>query len=162
MVTRVPALQVLTGAIIFAMPQMRVVLYMICPGPPGRLSALSIFNSNPVFYVAFVWARRAPNNQKRRFPARAVMLFVVFGLVAVQLWMGEFYNRCFAPGDCIYTDVIDMGRPYSKVCSGTPTEENGNSEFYYGPRATLCSNGSGRACPDVRARPGRRSALSVP
>ena len=43
------------------------------PGPPGRLSALSVFLCKSVFYGAFVWARRALNMQKRRFPARAVM-----------------------------------------------------------------------------------------
>jgi hypothetical protein len=42
------------------------------PGPPGRLSALSVFLFNSIFYGAFVWARRALNSQKRRFPARAV------------------------------------------------------------------------------------------
>jgi hypothetical protein len=41
--------------------------------PPGRLSAaLSVFLCKPVFYGAFVWARRALKHQKRRFPARAV------------------------------------------------------------------------------------------
>jgi hypothetical protein len=44
-----------------------------CPGPPGRLSALSIFLCKSVFYGAFVWARRALKLQKRRFLARAVI-----------------------------------------------------------------------------------------
>ena len=44
-----------------------------CPGPPGRLSALSVFLCKSVFYGAFVWARRVLNSQKRRFPARAVL-----------------------------------------------------------------------------------------
>jgi hypothetical protein len=43
-----------------------------CPGPPGRLSALSVFLCKSFFYGVFVWARRALNTQKRRFPARAV------------------------------------------------------------------------------------------
>ena len=43
-----------------------------CPGRPGRLSALSAFLIKSVSYGAFVWARRALNNQKRRFSARAV------------------------------------------------------------------------------------------
>jgi hypothetical protein len=38
----------------------------------GRLSALSVLLFKSVFYGAFVWARRALNSQKRRFPARAV------------------------------------------------------------------------------------------
>jgi hypothetical protein len=42
-----------------------------CLGPPGRLSALSVFLSKSFFYGAFVWARRALNRPKRRFPARA-------------------------------------------------------------------------------------------
>jgi hypothetical protein len=44
----------------------------LCPGPPGRLSALSISLCKSVLYGIFVWARRALNSQKRRFPARAV------------------------------------------------------------------------------------------
>jgi hypothetical protein len=43
-----------------------------CPGPPGRLSAPSVFLCKSVLYGVFVWARRALNSQKRRFPARAV------------------------------------------------------------------------------------------
>ena len=39
---------------------------------PGRLSALSVFLLKSVLYGAFVWARRALNSRKRRFPARAV------------------------------------------------------------------------------------------
>ena len=39
---------------------------------PGRLSALSVSHSESGLYGAFVWARRALNGQKRRFPARAV------------------------------------------------------------------------------------------
>ena len=45
----------------------------LCPGPPGRLSALSVFLCKSVLYGVFVWARRALNSQKRRFPARAGM-----------------------------------------------------------------------------------------
>ena len=41
------------------------------PGPSGRLSALLVFLCRSGFYGAFVWARRALNRQKRRFPARA-------------------------------------------------------------------------------------------
>jgi hypothetical protein len=41
------------------------------PGPPGRLSALSVLYSKSVLCGAFVWARRVLNSQKRRFPARA-------------------------------------------------------------------------------------------
>jgi hypothetical protein len=43
-----------------------------CLGGRGRLSALSVFLFKSVLYGAFVWARRALNRQKRRFPARAV------------------------------------------------------------------------------------------
>ena len=35
-----------------------------CPGPPGRLSALSVFLCKSVFYGDFVWARRALTHQK--------------------------------------------------------------------------------------------------
>ena len=37
----------------------------------GRLSALSVFHSKSVLYGAFVWACRALNRKKWRFPARA-------------------------------------------------------------------------------------------
>jgi hypothetical protein len=37
----------------------------------GRLSALRVSPSKSVFYGAFVWARKALNNKKRRFPAWA-------------------------------------------------------------------------------------------
>jgi hypothetical protein len=37
----------------------------------GRLSALSVFLWKSILYGAFVWARRALKDQKRRFPARA-------------------------------------------------------------------------------------------
>ena len=46
----------------------------LCPGRRGRLSALvflSCFLCKSVLYGVFVWARRALNSQKRRFPARA-------------------------------------------------------------------------------------------
>ena len=39
---------------------------------PGRLSAIRVFLCKSVLYGAFVWARRALNSRKRRFPARAV------------------------------------------------------------------------------------------
>ena len=39
---------------------------------PGRLSALSVSHSKSILYGAFVWACRALNSSKRRFPARAV------------------------------------------------------------------------------------------
>ena len=35
---------------------------LYCPGPPGRLSALSVFLCRSVFYDVFVWARRALNS----------------------------------------------------------------------------------------------------
>ena len=47
-------------------------LYINCPGPTRRLSALSVYLCKSDFYGAFVWARRALNSQKRWFPARAV------------------------------------------------------------------------------------------
>ena len=39
---------------------------------PGRLSAFSVFLCKSILYGVFVWARRALNTLKRRFPARAV------------------------------------------------------------------------------------------
>jgi hypothetical protein len=40
---------------------------------PGWLSAISVFLCKSVFCGVFVWARRALNSQKWRFPARAVL-----------------------------------------------------------------------------------------
>ena len=37
----------------------------------GRLSGLIVSHNKSVFNGAFVWARRALNSRKRRFPARA-------------------------------------------------------------------------------------------
>jgi hypothetical protein len=48
-----------------------------CPGRQGRLSALSVFLCKPVLYGAFVWAHRALNHQKWRFPARAVSIYIM-------------------------------------------------------------------------------------
>jgi hypothetical protein len=42
------------------------------PGPPALLRALSVCQTKPVLYGAFVWARGALNGRKRRFPAWAV------------------------------------------------------------------------------------------
>jgi hypothetical protein len=39
---------------------------------PGRLSVISVSLCKSVLYGAFVWAHRALNSRKRRFPARAV------------------------------------------------------------------------------------------
>ena len=39
---------------------------------PGRLSALSVSHSKSVLYGGFVWACISLNDQKWRFPARAV------------------------------------------------------------------------------------------
>ena len=39
---------------------------------PGRLRALSVSHRESGLYGAFVWARRALNGPKRRFPATAV------------------------------------------------------------------------------------------
>jgi hypothetical protein len=44
------------------------------PGPPGRLSTLSVFHSRCILYGVFVWARRALDRPERWFRARAVRL----------------------------------------------------------------------------------------
>jgi ankyrin repeat protein len=54
--------------------------YTPCPGCPGRLSGLSVSHSKSVLYGTFVWAL---NNQKPRFPARAVMIAALDGQLAV-------------------------------------------------------------------------------
>ena len=40
----------------------------------GRLSAIGVFHRKSILYGDFVWARRALNGLKRRFPARAVVM----------------------------------------------------------------------------------------
>jgi hypothetical protein len=47
-------------------------MQLVCPGPPGRLSALSVPYVDRFSMVLFVWARRALNSQKWRFLPRAV------------------------------------------------------------------------------------------
>ena len=44
------------------------------PGPARAFKRLSVFLCKSVLYGAFVWARRAPNRRKWRFPARAEMV----------------------------------------------------------------------------------------
>jgi hypothetical protein len=53
------------------------------PGPPGRLSALSVFLRKSFFYGAFVWARRALNGPKQRFPARAAVIAHFASLITI-------------------------------------------------------------------------------
>ena len=45
-----------------------------CPGPLARggYAALAFYFAKSAFFGAFVWVRRALNDPKRRFPARAV------------------------------------------------------------------------------------------
>jgi uncharacterized sulfatase len=49
-----------------------------CPRRPGAVKRPQRFRCKSVLYGAFVWARRALNRQKRRFPARAVIYIVNF------------------------------------------------------------------------------------
>jgi hypothetical protein len=42
-----------------------------CPGPPGRVSGLSVLHSKSSFYGAFGWMRRVLNDNFRRFSALA-------------------------------------------------------------------------------------------
>jgi hypothetical protein len=62
--------------------------YDDCSGPPGRLSALSVFLCKSVFYGAFVWACRALNSRKRRFPARAGLNGTVYRHLQVRTSQG--------------------------------------------------------------------------
>jgi hypothetical protein len=65
-----PAISGLARALWVAQPQC-MPCFSAVRAHPGRSSALRIFNSKSVLYGAFVWARRALNRPKRRFPARA-------------------------------------------------------------------------------------------
>jgi hypothetical protein len=55
------------------------------PGPPGRLSDLSISHRGSALYGALVRARRALDSPKLRFPARAVvcMCIVIYAMQRV-------------------------------------------------------------------------------
>jgi hypothetical protein len=75
------------------------------PGPPFRLSALRVPPSRSTFYCGSVWARRALNSQKRRFPARAV----------VASYVG-YYSMYAAHGYQASTPV--RGSVSMKVCAG--------------------------------------------
>ena len=57
-----------------ALPHGSQLQFCLRPGRRGRLSALSVFLCKSGFYDAFVWARRALNGLKRRFPVRAVAM----------------------------------------------------------------------------------------
>jgi hypothetical protein len=59
----------------------------LCPGPPGRLSALSVFLCKSVLYGAFVWACRAVNSQKRRFrPGQSAAANAATGAARRRRW----------------------------------------------------------------------------
>jgi hypothetical protein len=55
----------------FVAQDARVVWFVAVRAVPGWLSAISVFLCKSVLYGAFVWARRALNSRKRRFPAWA-------------------------------------------------------------------------------------------
>jgi hypothetical protein len=65
---------------------------------PGRLSALSVFLCKSVLYGAFVWARRALNSRKRRFPARAVAAGPIPGGGLPGAHRGDAHGRADARG----------------------------------------------------------------
>jgi hypothetical protein len=64
--------------------------YGVGSGPLGPFSAFSVSHSKSVLHGAFVWARRALNRPKRRFPARTV------GRVA------DLIHGWLRAGDCVY------------------------------------------------------------
>jgi hypothetical protein len=106
-----------------------------CPGPPARLRALSMFLCKSGFYGAFVWACRALNSQKRRFPARAdPELPRIFASAAGYSGCEPAHNRVLgntcvgdpaAPGRFLVTSP-DMGRPI-EVMEGWGDTFAGNS-----------------------------------
>ena len=77
-----------------------------CPGPPGRLSALTVFHSKSFLYGAFVWARRALTSPKRRFPARAVVVVAAADASPAELFaaaelshiLGNLTDDTWQPG----------------------------------------------------------------
>jgi class 3 adenylate cyclase len=86
-----------TATVMQAVPQVTVLAlelegFASCPGPPGRLSALSVSLCKSVFYGAFVWARRALKSQKWRFPARAVSMR--HSATATVAFLNEIFGHC--------------------------------------------------------------------
>ena len=70
--------------------------YSLRPGRRGRLSTLRVFLCKSVLCGACVWARRALNGRKWRFPARAVPLAVsmIFASLLTTL-VGAASTRAF-------------------------------------------------------------------
>ena len=115
---------------------------IVCPGRRGRLSALSVFLCKSVFYGVFVWARRALNSQKWRFPARAVTADSIVDVrlsagadqlgsagepagvcfegsaenaeMRCQSAAGEVgYKGCTVDGDCLNPECVGRARAHS-------------------------------------------------
>jgi beta-galactosidase len=58
------------------------------PGRRGRLSALRVSLYKSILYGAFVWARRALNSRKWRFPARAEYRVATLKRMGANGWRG--------------------------------------------------------------------------
>ena len=98
-------------------PDGRRRLLLRLSGPaPGCLRALSVFYSKSLFYGVFVWAHRALNSQKRRFPARAVgwpSLIRNFGV-----WLKTLFQGNFSEASTLYTMCLDLSGSGTYILTG--------------------------------------------
>ena len=123
----------------------------ICPGPPGRLSALSVFLSRSGFYGAFAWARRALDRPNRRRPARAVMSFYAScpDIAADIPGAAEFNDRCAAAGPAgpppapppppLIPMLPELGLVSDGQCADNADwiSEHGHARWYFSPYFTI-------------------------
>ena len=107
-----------------------------CPGRRGRLSALSVLLCKSVLYWAIVWARRALNGRKRRFPARAVTGLSLLEFVELRTGV-DIISKL----PQVLQDIFaGMGWIYIKMLAC-----NSNIEIQYppSPLCDTCASGGG-------------------
>jgi hypothetical protein len=97
-------------------------LAALCPRRPGgRLSAISVLLCKSVLYGAFVWVRRALNSRKRRSPARAVVMWVMFKPLITRLaerrviMLGLFVDFLFFAGFSFMVTDLQMVFAFTMV-----------------------------------------------
>ena len=111
--TRSPALQILIYSIMTSIPQLRLVLLLLC------------------------------------------LLFFTFGLIAVRMWMGSFYNRCFG-----LSNVTSVNFELNTSAAATQYIVDAESSVlsaFYTARLSLCDpHKLGRHCPEgLECRPSK-------
>jgi hypothetical protein len=93
---------------------------------PRQLSALSVSHCKSGLYGAVVWARRALNIQKRRFPARAVWVDGV--AVVARCWDGDIsraHYRHMEGALAAAEQLVALGGWRGSCSSGWPGDQGG-------------------------------------